>query len=85
MQQFEVQNLVTIQDLQIEIKQIKTQIEELKTFTQTLDFKIQNIENQKVSLAPQIYEELDTFVNSMTIVQKQRWYTKITLKSNHDF
>ena len=33
MQQFEVQSHVTIQDLQIEIKQIKTQIEELKDFT----------------------------------------------------
>ena len=44
-QQFEKQNLVTIQDLQLEIKQIKTQIEELKNFTQHLDFKIQNIEN----------------------------------------
>ena len=44
MQQFEVQDLVTIQDLQLEIKQIKTQIEELKVLTQSLDFKIQNVE-----------------------------------------
>ena len=85
MQQFETQNPVTIQDLQLEIKQIKTQIEELKDFTQNLDFKIQNIENRKVSLTPQTSEGLDTFVNSMTIVQKQRWYTKITLKINPDF
>ena len=85
MQQFETQNPVTIQDLQLEIKQIKTQIEELKDFTQHLDFKIQNIENQKVSLTPQTSEDLDTFVNSMTIVQKQIWYTKITLKINPDF
>ena len=85
MQQFEEQKPVMIQDLQTEIKQIKTQIEELKNFTQHIDFKIQNIENQKVSLTPQTSEDLDTFVNSMTIVQKQRWYTKITLKINPDF
>ena len=53
MQQFEVQEPVTIQDLQIEIKQIKKQIEELKIFTQHLNLKIQDIENQKVSLTPQ--------------------------------
>ena len=85
MQQFEIQNSVTIQDLQLEIKQIKVQIEEIKNFIQHLDFKIQNIENQKVSLTPQTSEDLDTLVNSMTIVQKQRWYTKITLKINPDF
>ena len=85
MQQFEIQSPITIQDLQIEIKQIKTQIEELKTFTQNLEFKIQNIETQKVPLTPQTFEDLDNFFNSMTIVQKQRWYTKITLKINPDF
>ena len=84
-QQFETQNPVTIQDLQLEIRQIKTQIYELKNFTQHLDCKIQNIENQKVSLTTQTYEDLDTFVNSMTIVQKQSWYTKITLKINPNF
>ena len=85
MQQFEIQSPITIQDLQIEIKQIKTQIEQLKTFTQNLEFKIQNIETQRVPLAPQTSEDLDNFVNSMTIVQKQRWYIKITLKINPDF
>ena len=85
MQQFEEQKPVTIQDLQTKIKQIKIQIEELKDFTQHLDFKIQNIENQKVALTPQTFEDLDTFVNSITIVQKQKWYTKITLKINSDF
>ena len=40
MQQFEVQSLVTIQDLQTEIKQIKLKIEEFKNFTQHSDFKI---------------------------------------------
>ena len=85
MQQFEIQIPITIQDLQIEIKQIKTQIEELKTFTRNLEFKIQNIETQKVPLTPQNFEDLDNFGNSMTIVQKQRWYTKITLKINLDF
>ena len=77
--------LIPIQDLQIEIKQIKTQIEELKTFTQNLEFKIQNIEVQRVPLTPQTSEDLDNFVNSMTIIQKQRWYTKITLKINPNF
>ena len=80
MQQFEVQDPVTIQDLQLEIKQIKTQIGELKDFTQSLDFKLHNIETQGVSLTPQTSEDLDNFVNTMTIVEKQRWYTKITLK-----
>ena len=84
-QQFETQSSVTIQDLQLEIKQIKNQIKELKNFTQHLDFKIQNIENKKVLITPQSFEDLETFINSMTIVQKQRWYTKITLKINHDF
>ena len=85
MQQFEVHNPVTIQDLQLETKQIKTQIEELKTFTQNLDFKIPNIETQRVSVTPQASEDLDNFVNSMTIVKKQRWYTKNTFKINPDF
>ena len=67
-QQFEIQSPVTIQDLQIEIKQIKTQIEELKTFTPNIEFKIQNIETHRVPLSPQTYEELDNFFNSMTIV-----------------
>ena len=69
-QQFEVQEPIIIQDLQTEIKQIKIQIEELKNFSQHLDFKIQNIENKKVFLTPQTSEDLDIFVNSMTIVQK---------------
>ena len=85
MQQFQVQEPVTIQDLQTKIKQIKIQTEELKDFTQHLDFKIQNIENQKAILTPQTSEDLDIFLNSMTIVQKQRRYTKITLKINPDF
>ena len=41
MQQFEVHDPFTIQDLELEIKQIKqikTQIEELKTFTQKSRF-----------------------------------------------
>ena len=85
MQQFEAQDPVTIQDLQLEIKQIKTQIGELKAFTQSLDFKLQNIETQGVSLTPQTSEDLDNFVNSMTIIQKQRWYTKMTLKIDPDY
>ena len=31
------------------------------------------------------WDPSETFVHSMTIVQKQRWYTKITLKINPDF
>ena len=61
---------VTIQDLQTKIKQIKLQIKELKNFTQHLDFKIQNIENQKVSLTPQTSEDLDTFCTIVKMVYK---------------
>ena len=32
-----------------------------------------------------ISEDLDKFFNSMTIVQKQRWYIKITLKIDPDY
>ena len=39
--QFEIQKPITIQDLQIEIKQI----EELKIFTKNIDSRLQNIEN----------------------------------------
>ena len=52
-QQFETQSPITIQDLQQEIKQIKIQIEELKNFTQYIDSRVQNIENQKVLVTPQ--------------------------------
>ena len=85
MEYFKDQEPPTIQDLQIELKQIKVQIEELKSFNQTMDFRISNLENQKEILTPQNLEELESFVNSMTIVQKQRWYTKIILKINPDF
>ena len=51
----------------------------------TIDVPITNLENQRETLTNQTSEELETFVNSMTIVQKQRWYTKITLKINPDF
>ena len=70
MQYFKNKEPVTVQDLQIEIKQIKTQIEELKLYTQNIDFRIKNLEDQKDSLTPQTSEELENFVNSMTIVQK---------------
>ena len=78
--QFEIQNPVTIQDLQYEIKQIKMQIDDLKIFTRSIDSKLHNMENQRISLNNQNFEEVDNFVNSMTIVEKQRWYKKITLK-----
>ena len=50
-----------------------------------MDARIKNLEDKKETFTNQTYEELETFVNSMTIVQKQRWYTKITLKINPDF
>ena len=50
-----------------------------------IDARITNLENQKYTITNQTSEELETFVHSMTIVQKQRWYTKITLKINPDF
>ena len=82
---FKKQEPTTFQDLQLEMKQIKTQIEELKLYTHNIVIRITNLENQKDTLTNQTFEELETFVNSMTIVQKQRWYTKITLKINPDF
>ena len=76
--QFETQNLVTIQDLQQEIKQIRMQIRELKEFTQNLDLKIQQIETQGVyTLTPQKLEDLDYFVNTMTIVEIRDGITKL--------
>ena len=79
------QEPATLQDLQEEIKQIKTQIDEIKFFTQNIDVRISNIEHQKEVLTSETNEELETFVHNMTVVQKQRWYTKITLKINHDY
>ena len=84
-QYFKKQEPATIQDLQMEIKQIKTEIDELKLYTHNIDVRITNLENKKDTLTNQTSEELETFVNNMTIVQKQRWYTKITLKINLDF
>ena len=74
-----------IQDLQFEIKQIKEQIEELKIFTQGINSRIENIEHQGISLPTPASEDLDNFVNTITIVEKQRWYTKITLKIDPDY
>ena len=79
------QEPATIQDLQEEIKQLKTQIDEIKLYTQNIDSRITNLENQKDTLTSETDEELETFVHSMTIVQKQRWYTKIILKINPDY
>ena len=50
-----------------------------------MDVRITNLEKQNDTLTNQTSEELETFVNSMTVVQKQRWYIKITLKINPDF
>ena len=50
---FKDQEPATVQDLQIELKQIKTQIEELKRFNQTMDYRISNLENKKEILTPQ--------------------------------
>ena len=62
----------TLQDLQEEVKQIKLQIEESKLFNQSMDTRIINLENQKEVLTNETNEDLETFVHSMTIVQKQR-------------
>ena len=37
----------TLQDLQIEIKQIKAHIDEIKLFTQNIDNRITDLENKK--------------------------------------
>ena len=71
--------------MQEEVKQIKFKIEELKLFNQNIDTRMTNLEHQKEVLTSETNEELETFVHSMTIVQKQRWYTKITLKINPDY
>ena len=84
-QYYKKQEPATLQDLQEEIKQIKTQMDELKLFTQNIGDRITYFENQKEVLTSETNEELETFVHSMTIVQKQRWYTKITLKINPDY
>ena len=81
-QYYKKQEPAPLQDLQEEVKQIKIQIEELKFLNQNMDTRIQNLENQKEVLTN---EDLETFVHSMTIVQKQRWYTKITLKINPNY
>ena len=84
-QYYKKQEPETLQDLQEEVKQIKIQIEELKLLNQSMDTRIQNLENQKDVLTSETNEDLETFVHSMTIVQKQRWYTKITLKINPNY
>ena len=70
MSQFEPKTSVTIEDLQFEIKQIKKQFEELKIFTQGINSYIQNIEHQGISLATSASEDLDNFVNIITIIEK---------------
>ena len=84
-QYYKNQEPATLQDLQEEIKQIKVQIEEIKSFTQNIYFRLTTIENQKEVLASETNEDLEPFVHSMTMVQKQRWYTKINLKINPDY
>ena len=79
-QYYKQQEPATLKDLQEEVKQIKIQIEDLKLFNQNIDLRITNLENQKEVLTSETNEDLETFVHSMTIVQKQRWYTKINLK-----
>ena len=84
-QYYKQQQPTTLQDLQEEVKQIKLQIEELKIFNQNIDITLTNLEHQKEVLTSETNEDLEIFVHSMTIVQKQRWYTKITLKINPDY
>ena len=84
-QYYKKQEPTTLQDLQEEIKQIKIQIDELKHFTQNIGDRITYLENQKEVITSETNDELETCLHSRTIVQKQRWYTKITLKINPDF
>ena len=79
-QYYKKQEPATLQDLQEEVKQIKIQIKEIKTFTQNIEDMVINLENKNEIFTNETNEEVETFVHSMTIVQKQRWYTKITLK-----
>ena len=65
---YKKQEPTTLQDLQEEIKQIKTQIDELKFFTQKEVLRITYLENQKKVLTSETNEELETFVHRMTIV-----------------
>ena len=66
-QYYKKQEPPIIQDLQIEIKQIKSQIDEIKLFTHYIDVRITNLENQKVTMTSETNEELETFVHSMTV------------------
>ena len=50
-----------------------------------INSRIQKIEHQGISLATLASEDLDNFLNTITIVEKQRWYTKITLKIDPDY
>ena len=67
-QYYRKQESATLQDLQEEVKQIKTQIEELKFFNQNIDSRITNLEHQKEVLTSETKEDLETLVHSMTIV-----------------
>ena len=82
---YKKQEPATLQDLQEEVKQIKIQIEDLKLSNQNIDTRITILEQQKEVLTSETNEDLETFVHSMTIVQKQRWYTKIILKINPNY
>ena len=71
-QYYKKQERATLKDLQEEVKQIKIQIDELKLFNQNIDTRIINLEHQKEVLTSETNEDLEIFVHSMTIVQKQR-------------
>ena len=71
-QYYKKQERATRKDLQEEVKQIKIQIDELKLFNQNIDTRIINLEHQKEVLTSETNEDLEIFVHSMTIVQKQR-------------
>ena len=49
------QEPASIQDLQAEIKQIKTQIDEIKLYTQNIDARIIDLENKKETLTNQTF------------------------------
>ena len=59
-QYYKQQQPATLQDLQEEIKQIKSQVEELKLFNQNIDIRITNLEHQKDVLTSETNEDLET-------------------------
>ena len=55
---YEKQEPATPKDLQEKIKQIKSQIDELKIYTQNIDVRLTNLEYQKEVLTDETNEDL---------------------------